>query len=67
MTGCCPNKRCGQVPVDRVVPGQVWWRPAPRGQIELIRPDQIDEAFLRVEGKDVRYRFVIDLASGRAG
>jgi len=38
-----------------------------RPQIELIRPDQIDEAFLRVEGKSVRYRFVIDLASNRAG
>ena len=37
-----------------------------RPQIELIRPDQIDEAFLRVEGKSVRYRFVIDLASDRA-
>ena len=38
-----------------------------RPQIELIRPDQIDEAYLRVEGKDVRYRFVIDLAANRAG
>ena len=35
-------------------------------EIELIRPDQIDEAFLRVENKDVRYRFVIDLAAGGA-
>lgn len=38
-----------------------------RPQIELIRPDQIDDAYLRVERKDVRYRFVIDLASHRAG
>lgn len=38
-----------------------------RPQIELIRPDQIDEAYLRVEKKDVRYRFVIDLASNRTG
>lgn len=29
--------------------------------IELIRPDQIDEAMNRVVGKQVRYRFVIDL------
>ncbi|NPD69837.1 NAD(P)-dependent alcohol dehydrogenase (plasmid) [Lichenicola cladoniae] len=38
-----------------------------RPQIELIRPDQIDESYLRVERKDVRYRFVIDLASDRIG
>ncbi len=37
-----------------------------RPQIELIRPDQITDAYLRVENKDVRYRFVIDLASNRA-
>ena len=30
-----------------------------RPQIELIRPDQITQAYLRVENKDVRYRFVI--------
>ena len=35
-------------------------------EIELIRPEQIDAAYLRVENKDVRYRFVIDLASARA-
>jgi uncharacterized zinc-type alcohol dehydrogenase-like protein len=34
-----------------------------RPDIELIRPDQIDAAFARVVGKDVRYRFVIDFAS----
>jgi len=38
-----------------------------RPQIELIPSDQIDEAYLRVERKDVRYRFVIDLASHRTG
>jgi uncharacterized zinc-type alcohol dehydrogenase-like protein len=38
-----------------------------RPQIELIRPDQITESYLRVEDRDVRYRFVIDLASNRAG
>jgi uncharacterized zinc-type alcohol dehydrogenase-like protein len=38
-----------------------------RPQIELIRPDQITDAYLRVENKDVRYRFVIDLASDRSG
>ena len=37
-----------------------------RPQIELIHPHQITEAYLRVENKDVRYRFVIDLASDRA-
>jgi uncharacterized zinc-type alcohol dehydrogenase-like protein len=34
--------------------------------VELIRPDQITEAYRRIENKDVRYRFVIDLASLRA-
>ena len=29
--------------------------------IELIRPDQINAAMDRVKGKDVRYRFVIDM------
>jgi uncharacterized zinc-type alcohol dehydrogenase-like protein len=33
--------------------------------IELIRPDQINEAFDRVVKKDVRYRFVIDMRAGR--
>ena len=33
--------------------------------IELIRPDQITQAFERVVNKDVRYRFVIDFASPR--
>ena len=37
-----------------------------RPQIELISPEQITEAYLRVENKDVRFRFVIDLASNRA-
>ncbi|CAN5137342.1 NAD(P)-dependent alcohol dehydrogenase [soil metagenome] len=36
-------------------------------QIELIRPDQITEAYRRVENKEVRYRFVIDLATNRSG
>jgi len=31
--------------------------------IELIRPEDINRAFERVVNKDVRYRFVIDLAS----
>jgi len=38
-----------------------------RPQIELIRPEQITDAYLRVENKEVRYRFVIDLAAGHAG
>jgi len=36
-----------------------------RPDIELIRPDQIDAAYERVVKKDVRYRFVIDFASGK--
>lgn len=32
-----------------------------KADIELIRPDQINEALSRVYGKDVRYRFVIDM------
>ena len=38
-----------------------------RPQIEMIRPDQITESYLRVEDRDVRYRFVIDLAANREG
>lgn len=38
-----------------------------RPQIELIHPDQITDAYLRVEARDVRYRFVIDLTAGHAG
>jgi D-arabinose 1-dehydrogenase-like Zn-dependent alcohol dehydrogenase len=34
--------------------------------IELIRPDQINQAFERVVSKDIRYRFVIDVKSARA-
>jgi uncharacterized zinc-type alcohol dehydrogenase-like protein len=30
---------------------------------EMIRMDQINEAFERLERSDVRYRFVIDMAS----
>ena len=37
-----------------------------RPDIELIQPDQIAAAYDRVVGKDVRYRFVIDLSSGKA-
>ena len=33
----------------------------------LIRLDQIAEAYLRVENRDVRYRFAIDLAANQAG
>jgi uncharacterized zinc-type alcohol dehydrogenase-like protein len=35
-------------------------------EIELIRPDQIGQAYDRVVAKDVRYRFVIDFASSKA-
>jgi D-arabinose 1-dehydrogenase-like Zn-dependent alcohol dehydrogenase len=31
--------------------------------IELIRPDQIDEAMKRVVGKEARYRFVIHMTT----
>jgi uncharacterized zinc-type alcohol dehydrogenase-like protein len=34
-----------------------------KAEIELIRPDQINQAFDRVVNKDVRYRFVIDMKS----
>jgi uncharacterized zinc-type alcohol dehydrogenase-like protein len=34
-----------------------------KADIELIRPNQINEAFARVVNKDVRYRFVIDMAA----
>jgi uncharacterized zinc-type alcohol dehydrogenase-like protein len=37
-----------------------------KADIELIRPDQINAAFDRVKNKDVRYRFVIDMASLKA-
>jgi alcohol dehydrogenase (NADP+) len=37
-----------------------------RPDVELITPDQINAAFDRVVAKDVRYRFVIDFASGKA-
>ncbi len=38
-----------------------------KADIELVRPDQINRAFERVVNKDVRYRFVIDMASLKAG
>ncbi|WP_349999176.1 NAD(P)-dependent alcohol dehydrogenase [Stenotrophomonas lacuserhaii] len=34
-----------------------------KADIELVRPDQINKAYDRVVNKDVRYRFVIDMAS----
>jgi uncharacterized zinc-type alcohol dehydrogenase-like protein len=34
-----------------------------KADIELIRPDQINEAFDRVVKKDIRYRFVIDMTA----
>lgn len=34
-----------------------------KADIELIRPDQISEAFDRVVNKDARYRFVIDMTA----
>ncbi|MGZ9106481.1 MAG: hypothetical protein ACXW3M_11900 [Rhodoplanes sp.] len=37
-----------------------------KADIELIRPDQINQAY-RVVNKDVRYRFVVDFASSRQG
>jgi uncharacterized zinc-type alcohol dehydrogenase-like protein len=35
-------------------------------EVEMIRMDQINEAFERLERSDVRYRFVIDMATLRA-
>lgn len=32
-------------------------------EVEMIRPDQIQEAYRRIIGKDVRYRFVIDMTA----
>jgi uncharacterized zinc-type alcohol dehydrogenase-like protein len=32
-------------------------------EVEMIRIDQINEAYERLERSDVRYRFVIDMAS----
>lgn len=34
-----------------------------KADVEVIRPDEINKAFDRVVNKDVRYRFVIDMAS----
>jgi alcohol dehydrogenase (NADP+) len=34
-----------------------------KADIELIRPEDINRAYERVVNKDVRYRFVIDMAS----
>jgi uncharacterized zinc-type alcohol dehydrogenase-like protein len=34
-----------------------------KANIELIRPNQINEALSRVVNKDVRYRFVIDMTT----
>lgn len=36
-----------------------------KADIELIRPDQINQAYDRVVNKDIRYRFVIDFASAK--
>ena len=38
-----------------------------KADIELIRPEQINRAYERVVNKDVRYRFVFDMASLKAG
>lgn len=37
-----------------------------KADVELVRPDQINQAFDRVVRKDVRYRFVIDLTSTKS-
>lgn len=36
-----------------------------KADVEVIRPEQINQAFDRVVKKDVRYRFVIDVSAGR--
>ncbi len=37
-----------------------------KADIELIRPEDINRAYERVVNKNVRYRFVIDMASLKA-
>jgi uncharacterized zinc-type alcohol dehydrogenase-like protein len=37
-----------------------------KAEIELIRPEEINRAFERVVSKEVRYRFVVDMASTKA-
>src|SRR6266511_3865260 len=36
-----------------------------KADVELIRPEQINQAYDRVVSKDARYRFVIDLTTGK--
>jgi uncharacterized zinc-type alcohol dehydrogenase-like protein len=36
-----------------------------KADVELIKPDQISQAYDRVVAKDVRYRFVVDMTQGR--
>ena len=36
-----------------------------KADVELIRPEQINQAYERVVSKDARYRFVIDLSAGK--
>ena len=35
-----------------------------KAEVEVIRPEQINQAYDRVVSKDARYRFVIDLSAG---
>jgi uncharacterized zinc-type alcohol dehydrogenase-like protein len=37
-----------------------------KADVELVRPDQINQAFDRVVNRDIRYRFVIDVKAARA-
>jgi alcohol dehydrogenase (NADP+) len=37
-----------------------------KADVELVRPEQINQAFDRVVRKDVRYRFVVDLTGKKA-
>ena len=39
------------------------WLPAAKAIIKLINIQQVNEAFERLERGDVKYRFVIDMAS----
>ncbi len=38
-----------------------------KADVELVKPEQINQAFDRVVNKDVRYRFVIDFAATKKG
>ena len=38
-----------------------------KADVEVVRPEDVNRAYERVVNKDVRYRFVIDMASLKVG